>query len=347
MTVYTLNPLRDSRWPDLVERHPHASVFHTTAWLQALERTYGYQPVVFTTSAPEAALEDGVAFCQVRSWLTGHRLVSLPFSDHCEPLVGQADAFNAICAHLDRVRRDGRWDYIELRPHTDRFRSVGGGTTSERFWFHLLDLRPAEEALFGAFHKDSIQRKIHRAEREQLAYEEGRDERVLRAFYELLLMTRRRHQLPPQPLAWFRNLADAFGASMKVRVARHEGRAVAAILTLRHRDVMVYKYGASDERCHPLGGMHLLLWRTIQDARSLGCTTLDLGRCDLENDGLAVFKDRWGAARSEIAYRRYAAKSPSQSALRKYASDGVKQMLGHAPAVCRAAAGRFLYRHAG
>ena len=37
-------------------------------------------------SPPDEPLENGFLFCRVESWLTGRRLVSLPFSDHCEPL---------------------------------------------------------------------------------------------------------------------------------------------------------------------------------------------------------------------------------------------------------------------
>ena len=347
MTVHTIDPLRDSRWNSLVSRHPHASVFHTGEWLRALRRTYGYQPVAFTTSAPETALEDGVVFCGVRSWLTGRRLVSLPFSDHCEPLVASGERFAAIASHLETVRKTGGWDYVELRPHTDVVAAVPGIQAGERYWFHRLDVRPSREALFTALHKDSIQRKVQRADRERLEYEEARDEQTLRTFYDLLQMTRRRHQLPPQPLEWFRSLADAFGPSMKIRVARHRGRAIAAIVTLRHGVTMVYKYGASDEAFHPLGGMHLLLWKAIQEAHDSGCTTLDLGRCDLDNDGLATFKERWGATRTELTYWQYAPRDKAAGAFKKHAIQGVKRALAHAPAACRVAAGRFLYRHAG
>jgi CelD/BcsL family acetyltransferase involved in cellulose biosynthesis len=347
MTVYTVDPLHDRRWPDLVECHPDASVFHTTAWLQVLRQTYGYQPVVFTTSPPGEKLDNGVVCCQIRSWLTGKRLVSLPFSDHCQPLVSGRSSLEAICSQLENERHDAGWDYVELRPRANGFGSIRGISASERFWFHVLDLQPAESALFAAFHKDSTQRKIRRAEREGLTYHEGCDERLLRDFYGLLLLTRRRHQLPPQPLSWFRNLAAAFGAAMKIRIARLGDRAVASMLTLRHSATMVYKYGASDANFHALGGMHLLFWKTIQEARATGCRSFDLGRCDTDNPGLATFKERWGARRSEIAYWRYAAEDSSQGAFRKFAAGGVKQVLGHAPEVCRVAAGRFLYRHAG
>ena len=62
------------------------SVFHTRGWLQTLQRTYGYQPVAFTMSAPSGALTNALLFCVVRSWLTGNRLVSLPFPITAEPL---------------------------------------------------------------------------------------------------------------------------------------------------------------------------------------------------------------------------------------------------------------------
>lgn len=347
MTVYTLDPLQDHRWSELVARHPDASVFHTAAWLQALRRTYGYQPVVFTTSAPAKPLEGGVACCEIRSWLTGRRLASLPFADHCEPLVDDAAALDALSGHLDDIRRRGEWDYVELRPRRARVLPSAGVVASERFWFHQLDLRPAEETLFAAFHKTAVQQQIHRAEREGLSYDEGCEPPLLDALYRLLASTRQRHGLPPQPAVWFRHLADAFGAALKVRVARQGGQAVAAILTLRHRDVMVYKYAASDAGFHSLGGAQLLLWRAICDARSIGCTTFDFGRSDLDNQGLTVFKDRWGAARSTITYWRYARPDASPGPFRRYAMAGAKQLLNHVPQVCRTAAGRFLYRHAG
>ena len=68
MTIYKIDPLRDPRWPELCKRHPQASVFHTVGWLEALHRTYGYEPVVFTTSRPRTELENGVLFCKVNSF---------------------------------------------------------------------------------------------------------------------------------------------------------------------------------------------------------------------------------------------------------------------------------------
>ena len=47
-----------------LEKHPAASIFHTPGWLEALRRTYGYEPVAFTTSPPGHPLTNGSPFCQ-------------------------------------------------------------------------------------------------------------------------------------------------------------------------------------------------------------------------------------------------------------------------------------------
>ncbi len=49
--VNRINPITDPRWLELLQSHPHASIFHTPGWLEALRRTYEYQAVAFTTAA--------------------------------------------------------------------------------------------------------------------------------------------------------------------------------------------------------------------------------------------------------------------------------------------------------
>ena len=115
MEVYSFDPLHDARWTELVGRHPKASVFHTTGWLTALRRTYGFEPIAFTTSPPADQLANALLFTRVRSWLTGRRLVSLPFSDHCEPLVDTADELRGLCLAVLRYRAQGGWRYVEMR----------------------------------------------------------------------------------------------------------------------------------------------------------------------------------------------------------------------------------------
>src|ERR1700752_1045362 len=100
--AYSIKPLKDPRWGEFLQRHPRASVFHSSPWLQALSPTYGYAPIVFTTSTAGEPLKNGIVLGRVASWLRGRRLVSLPFSDHCEPLVATQEVLSVLSAALNR-----------------------------------------------------------------------------------------------------------------------------------------------------------------------------------------------------------------------------------------------------
>jgi len=346
------DPAGDPCWSELLDRHPAASVFHSPAWLTALQQTYGYEPFVVTTSTG-TNLGNGLVVCRVKSWAS-RRLVSLPFSDHCEPLVDRPDDLSELLAFLADQVRDAGWRSVELRPRhvalsaePDTGDALGPPfRVAETFALHTLDLRPDAAAIFRRFHPSSTQRAIRRAEREGLTYEAGTSERLLASFYRLLRLSRRRHGLPPQPLAWFRNLVACLGERLTIHVASKDGQPVAGILTLSFKRTMVYKYGGSDARYHRLGAMPFLFWRAIQQAKIQGLEELDLGRADLDQPGLIAFKDHLGATRSTANYYRYPEHRPGVAA-----SDWVvrtaRRVVVHLPDAALDLAGRVLYRHLG
>jgi len=306
--VSVLNPLCDPRWGDFVERHPDAGIFHSTGWLQALHRTYGYEPQVVTTSRETEPLSNAVVFCRVRSLVTGPRLVSLPFSDHCDPLVEDTHQLEALIAFLEAEVERGLYRYLEMRPlHAMRSSMLQRMhlRKDDAHCIHYLDLNRSLDDLYKSFHKKSVQCMIRKAKRERLSYEDGCSEELLSKFYKLLLMTRRRHQLPPQSMTWFRNLAGYLGHNLKVRVVSKDGRPIAGAITTHFRDISTYKYSCSDARYHNLGGTVLILWRAIQDAKAASARWFDFGRSDEENKGLKTFKEHWGTERKPLPYYRY------------------------------------------
>ena len=346
MTVYRLNPLEDPRWTGFVQRQPLASVFHSTGWLKALRRTYGYEPIAYSTSPPTADLANAVVLCRVNSWLTGRRMVSLPFADHCEPLVECDEDREAIFQALQESFESGTWKSIEMRPRSSDIPAAPSLRVSGSYFQHTLDLRQSREELFRAFHKDCIQRKIRRAEREALSYDEGRSEALLAQFYRLFLQTRRRHRLPPQPIDWFRNLIACMGDRLTISVVSRDGRPVGSIMTLRHADSLVYKYGGSDARFHHLGTMPFLFWTMIQSGKDSGIREIDLGRSNCDDTGLMTFKERLGGARSVSVYRQYSASGGGRDTER-HLIRAAGRVFDRLPDKALVAAGRLLYRHVG
>jgi len=348
-SVHRFQPLTDARWDVFLQAHPNASVFHSSPWLEALNRTYGYEVVAYTTSPDTQELENALVFCRVKSWLTGPRLVSLPFSDHCEPLVSGENAAAMVAqilkAEFDRKARG----YVEIRPLEPLKLVNRRPRTAIPYVFHQLDLTLDIDAIFRKFHKSSVQRKIRKAQTEMLTYGEGTTDTLLDQFYALFQQTRKRHRIPPPPRQWFANLMRSFGDALKIRVAYKNNRAVAAMLTIRYKDTLTYKYGASDPEFHRFGAMHLLYWKAIQEAKMLGLRQFDFGRTDAHQNGLITFKNRWGAKQSSLTYSRYSAAGSSTHFFdlptAKWKARAAKYAVSHLPYSLVAKVGELLYPH--
>lgn len=345
MSIYVINPLSDPRWDVFVNQHAAASAFHQRGWLQALRRTYGYQPLAITSCAPDRPLSDGMVFCRICSAITGSRLVSLPFADHCQPMLNDQQDFAEFMNWLAAERNLSRWKYIEIRPLSQIPDLETGVVPDRSYCFHELDLTLGLNQIFRNFHRDSIQRRIQRAEREKLFYEVAPSDRFLNEFYDLMLMTRRRHRLLPQPRVWFKNLVECMGSNGQIWLARKDGISVAAMLTLRHRNCVTYKYGCSNEKFHSIGAMPFLFWQLVQESKAAGVEKIDFGRSDLDQQGLITFKDKFGTTRRPLKYFRY----PAKVGVRTWgwAARTIRQVFSILPDFASSTAGRIVYRHIG
>jgi lipid II:glycine glycyltransferase (peptidoglycan interpeptide bridge formation enzyme) len=350
MPVRTVDdPIEDSSWSDLVNSHPAASVFHSPGWLRALRQTYGYEPFVATTSAG-STLENGIVACRVKGW-TSRRVVSLPFSDHCEPLVnGNAELSELLLSLVKQLSATG--GSVELRPRGvagRSFETVAPGcelAAGPEYCLHRVDLTAEPKEIFDRFHPSSTKRAIRRAEREGLTHEAGTSDRLLTEFHQLFRTTRRRHGLPPPPQAWFQNILSCLGDRVAIHVARKDGRPIAGLLTLAFRNTIVYKYGGSDAAYHTLGAMPFLFWQVIQDARARGFSELDLGRSDIDQPGLIAFKDHLGATRSTLTYYRYP-KAQHDLVRSRWMQRIARQVFARMPDAALELAGKSLYKHLG
>ena len=289
-----------------------------------------------------------MVFSRVTSWLVSPRLVSLPFTDHLDPLLDSGEDLRSLIHMLQSGRAAGKWKSIELRPpgHPHALSQWDGFFDGQAYMLHRLDLRPTLEELFRGLHKDSIQRKVRRAEREGLICQEGRSQALLQEFYRLMLLTRRRQALPPPPFVWYHNIIECLGERATIRLVQKGDRAIAAILALHYKRTVVYKYGCSDAQFHSLGGMPYALWKTIEDAKERGATELDFGRSDPANTGLVTFKERFGAVRSGLIYKKFP--NPGKQRLdTSWQLRTAKRIFAAMPAGLQVLAGKIIYPHLG
>lgn len=349
MKVYQVDPIKDPRWSEFIGRHSRASAFHTVAWLKALQQTYGYLPIVFTTTPPNHDLQNGLACCEIKSWLTGGRLVSLPFSDHCEPLFDSHQDLEFLLDSLQPELEPRGWKYVEIRPVLWDFGEMKESkpfVPAASYFLHLLDLGRNTAAVFEGLDKDSVQRRIQHAERAGLREQCGTSEELLKQFYDLFVVTRGRHSVPPVPYTWFQNLIKCKGDSLEIRVACADQTPVAAILTLRFKETLYYKYGCSDVRFKHLGAMPWLLWNAVSAAKRSGALKFDMGRTEESNSGLLTFKNHWVSPSRKLIYWKYPHASFFDST-DGWGTRAAKSIFSYMPPSLLTIAGRLIYRHIG
>ena len=312
MTVYIIDPIRDPRWAEFISRHDAASVFHSQPWLEALQRTYGYTPVVYTTSPPSSPLSNGIVLCQVNSWLTGHRMVSVPFSDHCEPLLDSPSAAAAIVEELKKSVDVGNWKYVELRPHAQivccewscRLRPLLPPHARSRAQCQMSSLRRFTKTVYSS---RSDERSVRNSST-KVATPHIYWTRSTVSWCRLAASTNCRRSRCTGLEIWL----SAWVTGCRVRVAFKDGKEIASILTLQHRNVRRLQVRCSDPRLQNLGVL-LSLVETITRGQGGGLSCLDFGRSDADNAGLIAFKDRWGAKSSRLTLSALVPKAASRS----------------------------------
>ncbi len=328
---------------DFIQACPQANIFHHPRWMELMQACYGYPASILTVQDPQGDIRAGAPLMEVNSPLTGHRWVSLPFSDYCNPLFLDASALEALTDHLIGFYKANREVKMEMRwelPQRSEFQQVSD------FVLHTIALDP-DPAQVSRHFKRTHQQNIHTAEERGVKVEYGDKPEHLRVFYQLQLETRKRHGVPAQPWKYFELLwqfivKNGLGFTL---LAKKDDEYIAGMVYLGWGRTLVAKYAASREDRFNLRPNNLLFWEGIHLGCQKGFQVFDMGRTEVENEGLRNFKSRWGAIERPLYYSILSPKKikPSSGKLDHI----LHYVIRKSPLwVCRVT-GELLYRHVG
>jgi CelD/BcsL family acetyltransferase involved in cellulose biosynthesis len=329
--------LDDPRWTSFVAASPHALGYHRPAWAQVVARTYGFRAYALAT-LDGGSVTAGLPVVEVRA-LGRRRLVALPFTDACPPLVGAGGDLRALGEALELARRRAGCVLRVRAPLPGAADEETGAVV------HELALTSDPDAVERGFHA-SHRRNVRRAEREGVVVREAQAERdMTETFYGLHCATRHRLGVPVQPRRFFaeqwRGLVEPGHA--RLLLADVAGAPVAAMFLLQGNGTVTYKYGASDASAWNARPNHALFARAIRDACLAGDHAFDFGRTDLEDESLRTFKTRFGAVERPLVYSVLGA-TPRPIA---EPHEGLsRRVLRRAPGWVGRLAGTLLYRYA-
>jgi Acetyltransferase (GNAT) domain len=347
--IEMIQPLDYPGWEDLVLTASNYSFFHSSNWARVLHESYGYTPVYW------AAINDGrisavIPCMEVNSILTGKRGVSLPFTDHCEPLLFERPASNelipSLAARLIEYGKEASWSSIELRFGSAPCREPI--PSSYVCYGHTVGLSENDDEMFAAL-RNSTRRNIKKATHAGVETRISHSMSDLKEFYHLNCLTRKDHGLPPQPLRFFEKVHEHILSKGKgiVALAKHEGACIAGAVYFHLGDQVIYKYGASNRTYQHLRANNIVMWEAIRWYARNGFRGLNLGRTEKENEGLLQFKRGWNVKERMINYYKYDLKKNTFVGERAGIFGGGRKIFRRVPVPLLRMTGSVLYKHIG
>lgn len=276
--------------------------------------------------------------------LSGRRGVSLPFTDFCEALETPGHDARPLVDHALAHAREHSWKHVEFRGSA---RMPEGASSYARHLSHRLDLGPGTDSLWSGL-DDAARRCVRKARSSRVVVTTGRDEASMREFFRLHCLTRKRHGVPPQPLAFFTNIRRHLletGQATIFLASGPDGGTIAAALFLHFGRHVIYKFGASDMAFQHLRANHLLMWDAIERFSSDGMGELHMGRTETAHSGLRRYKLAWGAREEELVYFRYLPKHGGFTTCGPPGSGWSRQIFRRMPVPLSRMIGTFAYRH--
>jgi CelD/BcsL family acetyltransferase involved in cellulose biosynthesis len=305
--ISVIDPTTDGRWEEFIASQKHSTVFHTAAWARVIKEAYGYFPRYYVLENEAGQLRAAIPFYLVQSVLTGKRLICLPFSDYCSPLGGEEADITLLLNSAKKEIGAGAASYLEIRGWQNGMSpSQLSLVTREYHTTYILDLYPEAERLNERFH-DSVRRGIRQAKKRGVVVRLTTSEDDLKHFYGLHVTTRKKLGVLPQPYAFFKSLfrhVISLGLGFTV-MAECDGKVIAGVIFLTHKDTIYYKFNASDEHYLQRRPNHLMIWEAIRYACANNYKYFDFGRCSPEEEGLRTFKSRWGTIEVPLPYYYY------------------------------------------
>ncbi|HEX6384235.1 MAG TPA: GNAT family N-acetyltransferase [Anaerolineae bacterium] len=302
MNIISVNPLSDTRWQALVEQH-QSSVFHSPAWIRVLTESYGFDSQALIALNGTGEPEAGIAYCRVEE-VAEPRIVSLPFSDFCDPLVNNASEWRRVSEEMlgKECLIKLRCLHNQLPLEDERF------TLVNRAKWHCVDLRPDLDTIWNTLHS-SARRAIRKARRDDITVSVAESKDDLRAFFELHLRVRKyKYRLLAQPYRFFENIWDHFITEQDgvLMLARYQDEIIGGVLFLEWQDKLYYKFNASDPERIVHRPNDLLIWEGIQYGKGKGYTYLDFGLSDWDQEGLVRYKNKFATQEKTISFLQYA-----------------------------------------
>lgn len=291
------------RWEAFVARSPQATFFHRIGWRDINESVFRHRPH-YLLAERGTEIVGVLPLVEVRSWLFGHALISLPFCVYGGPAADDADIERALIDAAAQLARSLDVDHLELR---HRVAKCPGWPRQDLYVTFRHELAPDVGANLRAIPRKQramVRKGIKHALKSEI------DPSVDR-FFELYADNVHRHGTPALPKNYFARLRAVFGDCCEVlTVTGPDGRPVSGVLSFYFRDEVLPYYAGDTLAARDLAANDFKYWELMRRACERGIRVFDFGRSKRDTGSFA-FKTNWGFEPSPLCYEFHLLKRKS------------------------------------
>ena len=299
VVVKEYDPARTEAWDQWLCSHPRATPFHSTAWIRALERAFGYQSRCIY-SERDGEITGVLPLFLVSNWILGRCLLSSPFADYGGICAADQESSEALMECAKQMASYEKVDYLELRHRS--YELQPGFVPKDLYVAFSCELGHDSEAEFRKLPRDT-RYMIHKGEKAGLETKSGVSGQ-LDLFYSLFATSWRRLGTPVLPKKWLDILVDEFSDCADLKLVYHKGRAVAGVLSLSCGDAVFPHYAGASPEANQVAANNFMYWQLIAAAIGKGIRRFDFGRSK-RGTGAFHFKSSWNMQVDTLAYQTF------------------------------------------
>ena len=326
-------------WDAYVSAAADGSWFHTTAWMTAVQTTFGHEPIYLEARRGERIV-GALPLFLVRSLFGGRMLVSVPYGVYGGIIADDGAVRSALRDALMRQVSRLRVATVDLRTIYPGFE---GFEPNDRYVTFRRELPDRPEDVLNWLPRKARAAARSGRNKHGLTIEFGHG--LLPVVWRLYSASMRRLASINYPYWFLKSLVEQAPDRTLTSVVYYRRRPVAGLLTLMHADtVMPYFVGLDPPYrfAHVSNFLYLALMEWAVDR---GYRVFDFGRSRRDNPGCCNFKRFHGFEATPLGYQRLADSRPVDLTPTGSTFGPARRIWPHVPLVLTRPLGAWLARH--
>lgn len=294
MNVRLLSANDVEKWDAYVAGHERGKHAHLSGWKKVIEDAFSH-PCYYLIAEDSGSNICGILpLVQIKSFLFGNYMVSLPFLNYGGVLADSDGAIQALLMRAEQIAQECEAKSIEYRYGFSIHADENCRTDKVAMILNLPGTPDELGKMIGSKRRSQIKRPL----RENPTVLSGGLE-LLDDFYEVF--TRNMHDLgtPPYAKKWFSAILEVFPEDARLFVIYHKDEPVSCAFVIGFGDMMEIPWASTLKSVNHLSMNMLLYWEVLSSAINRGYKQFDFGRSS-KNSGTLRFKKQWGGEQVQL-----------------------------------------------